>query len=195
MNLGELLGTQKEVLYKECYDESCTPFLRHIRQVAADMKCVVTKSFVDAYTYELGEPDVNIVLSIGKSIEIKHVFSGSLKLFGHELKKGKRLLWIRNGSCVEITWANWKWFYNSSQTWYDNIPEPTPWWEEEKILKDMKRNALFCDMSKSNRYVKIGKKGFNMTFDELKAQFAQDQKDKYIRKVINESRKILKDAM
>ncbi len=119
------------------------------------------------------------------------------RIFAHhlfaELKSAKQLYWLQANMCSQIGFGEWRWIYkwligsdNSQQ--YDNELSATAL---NAIAVEKRRDGVFYDMAKRNRYKKIGKRGFNTTFDEVRAMQKMVAYDKWLRELNIETNKIL----
>ena len=117
------------------------------------------------------------------------------KQVGIFLKRGDKLCWVHGKSVVTITWDNWKRVYQQlSATLTESqasCPSAMSHREYSRIQEEKRREKVFYEAASCNRIKKLGKRGFNTTFDELRAAHRSEEYEKRLRNIKNEARRIL----
>ena len=152
------------------------------------------RKFWQSLNYEYTQhPDVMICVS-GKQITIATVQLNRVfaRHIGECLKRGDVICWIRNSSVIVVDWSNWKSVYSSltKAPDTDTLPTPPSRREMRVIRENRRREHAFGEMAKNPCSKKLGKKGYNLTFDEIRARQRMEAMEKAQRTVISEARKI-----
>lgn len=129
--------------------------------------------------------------AIACSVQHTHMFARQM---GEFLKQGDVLCWLRSTGCIAITWDNWSLVYaHLTETPVKRDYDPyVSQGEMQNIKRNKKRDGMFYDMALSDRYKKMGKRGFSLSFDEHKARYMQEKYEKELRATIVEARAIMK---
>ena len=162
---------------------------------AIDVECGFKKSFwrelehthdVYAEAIVCVQGDETKVLCVRKS----RIFARHL---GELLKRGASLCWIVRNKCVRIDWENWKDIYaqltkGEDKRIYDSHMSLN---EFLAIQEHRRRERMFTEAGLSDRYKKLGKRGYNLSFDELRAVRKQQDIESEIYKTLRDARRIL----
>lgn len=115
------------------------------------------------------------------------------KHLGLMLKRGDKICWLDNGSIFEVNWDNWQSVYqeltNTQAT--DMLPVPPSKREMRMIRRKRERDELFYEGASVIRNKKLNKRGYNMSFDEIRAQMRHDAYEKRLRGIELEAKNIL----
>lgn len=138
-----------------------------------------------------------VVCVSGKQVSVMPVMESVAfaKRLGEMLKAGNSLLWVLNADTICITWDNWRECYvrlAGTLKSDDGLPVPISRRETRNIRTAKNRERMFNEAASCNRYKKMGKRGFNMAFDQARAEWRAEQYDKYFREVVTEAREIIK---
>lgn len=110
----------------------------------------------------------------------------------HEIKSGKQVYWIELENCFQVKPCNlpsvWAYLTQTTKRNYEYDEYDVA---AERLAKiDAKREKMFYEAAKANRYSKIGKRGFNTSFDELRAFMRHDAYERELRGVVENAREI-----
>ena len=139
-------------------------------------------------------PNVMVCVS-GKRISVLPVTKSVTfaKHLGVMLKRGDKICWLENGYLCEVNWDNWKAVYRSLTTepTSDALPVPPSRHELHMMRINRDREEMFYEAASVVRNKKLNKRGYNMTFDEVRAQMRHEAYEKRLRGVEIEARNIL----
>lgn len=162
--------------------------------IASDHKHVLNASFWQELGAEFKSGCYVAVLIKGKSASIFPECNSPrmARMIGDRLKQGYGICVITpSGWAQRVTWENWKRIY-AMLTRVDNGYEAAPSEREiRNITTKRKKEAEFYEAASCIRNKKLGKRGFNMTFDELRAQMRQEAYERNLRTVTNTARTIM----
>lgn len=103
------------------------------------------------------------------------------KCVGERLKRGG-VVWMHDNTFREVTWDNWKHTYAMlcpKVPVYTSGELDKPSKKECAEIKETRRlDRFFNEMKSVDRYKKMGKRGFNANFDELKRKWQIAEFDK-----------------
>lgn len=109
------------------------------------------------------------------------------------LKRGYTIVFVGGGrDAWEVGWNNWKSTYSllvSKQT-DDDLPDYPSRAEIHAIRIRRNREKAFSEAAECIRYKKLGKRGFNMSFDEMRALRRAAEIEKEIREVERDTKEI-----
>lgn len=111
---------------------------------------------------------------------------------GEEVKAGKRMFWVEKHFGYELDKAEWKatWAELTATPERNNYPVPVSQREAKRIQINAERDAMFYGMAQTTRYKKIGKRGFNTSFDEMRAQMRTEAYERQLRNITKGAREI-----
>lgn len=178
----------------EQYAPSLSKVHDYIYAFASDNNCVLNANFwKNLQTYYVTERNVMVCIKNKKAsvlcVQKTPIFAHHL---GEMLKQGYAILWVECSVADIVDWVNWKFVYNCLVQKRDN-------WNYDKqiskrevayIKKENKREKMFYEASISDRYKKLGKRGYNLSFDELRALRKQQEIEKEIYKTISKAKQI-----
>ena len=105
-------------------------------------------------------------LPVIRSVQFAKIVGERLKRYG--------IVWMHDNTWRKVTWDNWKQTYAMlcpKVPVYTSGELDKPSKKEYAEIKETRRlNRFFSDMKQVDRYKKMGKRGFNANFDELKRQ-------------------------
>lgn len=163
--------------------------------LAANAKCVTNGKFWQRLQWAINENGCAVVQFVGKTAKVIEATKTSVfgKHLCNRLKAGDNLAWVDMHSCYTLDWETWK------QTWNkitftpsaDNLPTPPSVREMSQIRINRDRQEMFCEAAQVIRNKKLGKRGFNMSFDEIRAMQRQEAYERSLRGVVNDARKIM----
>ena len=109
------------------------------------------------------------------------------------LKRGDKICWLENGYLCEVNWDNWKGVYHAHTTEpsSDALPVPPSRHELRMMQINRDRDEMFYEAASVIRNKKLNKRGYNMTFDEIRAQMRHEAYEKRLRGIEIEARKIM----
>ena len=119
------------------------------------------------------------------------------RVFAHhvgELLKTCVLLWVREENAYPVGWDNWRWVYQrlvratDIQQYDSELSEC----EEKRLRTKQQKLAEFYDLAKPDRYKKLGKRGYNLSFDEIRALRRQEAYEKRLYGTIEVAKDIMK---
>lgn len=115
------------------------------------------------------------------------------KHLGGILKRGDKICWLKNGYLCEVSWENWKSVYRSLTVEATNgeLPVPPSRHEMRMIQTKRDRDEMFYEAASVIRNKKLNKRGYNMTFDEIRAQMRHEAYEKRLCGVETEARNIM----
>lgn len=163
--------------------------------LAADAKCVTNGKFWQRLQWAMNDNGCAVVQFVGKTAKV--IEATKTAVFGKHLcgrlKAGDRLVWIDMHSCYALDWETW------GQTWKaitfvpstDNLPVPPSEHEMCQIRTNRNRQEMFYEAAQVIRNKKLGKRGFNMSFDEIRARQRQEEYERSLRNTINDAKKIM----
>lgn len=109
------------------------------------------------------------------------------------LKENKQIFWLQYDNCYEITKRNisalYKYLEGAPVAQYEYMERNVR--EETRIAHDKKREKEFHDIARPNIYRKIGKRGFNTSFNELRAFERHNAYEKELRGITKKAKEIL----
>ena len=196
VQLGAMLNVAQSQTDAEKYAYSVsTKTHEHLYKFAAELKCVLNAKFwKDLQTEYIYDKSVMVCIK-GKNATVmpvhrKPVFA---KHLGEMLKGGYAICWVTDRYTQVVSWENWKWIYNALTEIqeHSDIPVPISKRERVRIRVESDRQRMFTSAAGCNRYKKIGKRGFNTTFDEMRAQIRTEAYERKLRGVIGEAKRII----
>ena len=116
----------------------------------------------------------------------------------HELKRGCTLLFVTHKRVVRICWSNW-------QMWYDkftamppkqnNAPDKPTYATMRKLREQRYKEHMFYQLADPQITKKIGKRGYNLSFDEIRAIRHMEAIERRNRIIIKEAQKIYESVL
>lgn len=112
-----------------------------------------------------------------------------------ELLKTCKLLWVFDELHVAVTWDNWKSVYahltstKSTQVYDPEMSEC----EQERHRVERKRENMFYEQATSDRYKKMGKRGYNLSFNELRAVRRMEAMERQQYRILKTASKIMEE--
>lgn len=109
------------------------------------------------------------------------------------LKRGYTVIFVGEGhDAWQVNWRNWHDTYRllADKHETDNLPDYISKAEIRAIRIRHKRERAFAEAAECIRYKKLGKRGFNMSYDEIRALRRADLLEKEIRGVVSEAQAI-----
>jgi hypothetical protein len=88
-----------------------------------------------------------------------------------ELLKTHKVCWVWGEDVIDVDWENWKAVYGylvpvkHAQVYDPEMSE----YERERHEVERNREEMFYEQATSNRYKKMGKRGYNLSFNEMRA--------------------------
>lgn len=115
------------------------------------------------------------------------------KSVGYHLRKQDSVIWIHDcGSFKEVNYQNWKQVWNKitpKAQKQNEICQPSK--QEMAEIREERRLDNFFNSARSvDLYKKLGKRGYNMTFDELKRKRQIEAIDRHIYNVKHQAEEI-----
>lgn len=166
-----------------------------INKFVADKPCKLDANFWKSFEldYAYGR---NVMLCVtGKRVKVIDVIESVTfaKHICQLLKSGNQICWVRDCSVYTITWENWSAIYRKMTTKRDmrSLPTPPAKWEIHVHQVERKREKMFYETAEVIRSKKLSKRGYNMTFDEVRAMRRHEEYEKYLRSTSKEARNIL----
>ena len=110
-----------------------------------------------------------------------------------ELLKTCKLLWVFDDFRTIVDWDNWKSVYahltsaKSAQVYDYEMSES----EQERYRVERKRENMFYEQATSDRYKKMGKRGYNLSFDELRAVRRVEAMERQQYRILKTARNIM----
>lgn len=136
--------------------------------------------------------DVMVCVGADKKVSVLPVRRD--KIFAHHigvLLKSSKIMW----GATEVNWSNWEKVYSylvpatDVQQYDSELSER----EENRLRTKQKKLAEFYDLAKPDRYKKIGKRGFNTTFDEIRAVQRQERYERRLYGTFKEAKRIMEN--
>lgn len=196
MQLSAMLNVAQSQTDAEKYAQSVpTKIHERLYKLASELNCVLNADFwKDLQTEYVSDQSVMVCIKGNKatvmSVVNKPAFARHL---GEMLKGGYDISWVTDTFYVKVSWDNWKWIYKALTETYDDsdLPAPISKRERVRIRVESDRQRMFTSAAGCNRYKKIGKRGFNTTFDEMRAQIRTEAYERKLRGVIGEAKRII----
>ena len=110
-----------------------------------------------------------------------------------ELLKTHKVCRVFEGVALSVNWENWKSVYRSLMPRKDNQVydyEPSEW-EVEVREKERKREVMFYEQASNDRYKKMGKRGYNLSFNEMRAVRRMEAAERQACRTIRAARQIM----
>ena len=196
VQLGAMLNVAQSQTDAEKYAYSVsTKTHEYLYKFAAELKCVLNAKFwKDLQTEYIYDKSVMVCIK-GKNATVMPVMENPTfaKHLGEMLKGGYAICWVTDRYTQAVSWDNWKWIYKvltETQTQSD-LPAPISKRERVSIRVESDRQRMFTGAAECNRYKKIGKRGFNTTFDEMRAEIRTEAYERKLRGVIGEAKRII----
>lgn len=166
-----------------------------VNEFAADQKCKLDENFWKRFGSQWFWDNSVIVCIDGKNAKILNVTEGVTfaKHICQLLKAGNRICWFRGNAAYDITWEYWKRIYTRlvGNVSLSDLPEPPSKRELRERRVNRKREKMFYETAEVIRSKKLSKRGYNMTFDEVRAMRRHEEYEKYLRSTSKEARKIM----
>ena len=112
-----------------------------------------------------------------------------------ELLKTCKLLWVFDELYTVVSWDNWKSVYRHLTSAKDAQvydPEMSEC-EQKRHLVERKRENMFYEQATSDRYKKMGKRGYNMSFNELRAVRRMEAMERQQYRILKIAKKIMEE--
>lgn len=112
-----------------------------------------------------------------------------------ELLKTCKLLWVFDELYTVVSWDNWKSVYRHLTSAKDTQvydPEMSEC-EQKRHLVERKRENMFYEQATSDRYKKMGKRGYNMSFNELRAVRRMEAMERHQYRVLKTAKKMMEE--
>ena len=112
-----------------------------------------------------------------------------------ELLKTCNLLWVFDELHVVVTWDNWKSVYahltsaKNAQVYDYEMSEH----EQERHRVERKRENMFYEQATSDRYKKMGKRGYNLSFNEMRAVRRMEAMERQQYRILKTASKIMEE--
>ena len=141
-----------------------------------------------------------ILCADGKSVKIMSEMHGNAFAVHMKslLKRGCTLLFVTHKRVCHICWKNW-------QNWYDKftaapkqvntLPDKPTAASMRKLREQRHKERTFYQLADPQITKKMGKRGYNLSFDEIRARQRMEAMERRNRTVVNEARKIYESAM
>lgn len=138
--------------------------------------------------------DVMVCVQPDKKVRILDVRRN--RSFAHhvgELLKTHKVCWVWSGDVIDVDWENWKAVYGylvpakHAQVYDPEMSE----YERERHEVERNREEMFYEQATSNRYKKMGKRGYNLSFDEMRAVRRMEAAERQASRTIIAARKIM----
>ena len=106
-----------------------------------------------------------------------------------ELLKTSKLMWGN----IEVTWKNWKAVYayltasKDAQVYDYEMSED----EQERYAVERKREEMFYEQASNDRYKKMGKRGYNLSFNEMRAVRRMEAAERQAYRTIKSARQMM----
>ena len=110
-----------------------------------------------------------------------------------ELLKTHKICWVWGEDAIEVSWKNWKAVYNylvptrNNQVYDPQMSDD----ERERTLTARKKMGEFYNLALSDRYKKMGKRGYNLSFDEARAVRRMEAAERKMYRTIRTARQIM----
>ena len=146
-------------------------------------------AWTDAYSLTR---DVMVCVGANRKVTVIPVRHG--RIFARhigELLKTSKIMW----GDVEVTWGNWKALYSYLTSTKDNQVYDLEMSESEleRYAVERKRENMFYEQATSDRYKKMGKRGYNLSFDEMRAVRRMEAMERHQYRIIKNARNIMAD--
>lgn len=143
--------------------------------------------FDDAYK---SAHDVMVCVDASKRVSVFPVRRG--RIFARhvgELLKTCKIMW----NTIDVTWENWKAVYAYLTYVKDTqVYDPEMFEEElEYYAVERKREKMFYEQASNDRYKKMGKRGYNMSFNEMRALRRIEAAERQAYRTIKTARQIM----
>lgn len=138
--------------------------------------------------------DVMVCVGADKNVCVLEVRRN--RNFAHhvgELLKTHKVCWVWGEDVIPVDWENWKAVYSylvpskNSQVYDPEMSE----YERERTLTARKKMGEFYDLALSDRYKKMGKRGYNLSFDEARAVRRMEAAERKMYRTIRTARQIM----
>lgn len=138
--------------------------------------------------------DVMVCVQPDRKVQIIEVRRN--RSFAHhvgELLKTHKVCWVWGEDVIPVDWENWKAVYSylvpskNSQVYDPEMSE----YERERTLTARKKMGEFYDLALSDRYKKMGKRGYNLSFDEARAVRRMEAAERKMYRTIRTARQIM----
>ena len=145
--------------------------------------------FNDAYK---SAHDVMVCVDANKKVKILPVRHDRIfaRHVGELLKRGN-VMWGN----IEVTWKNWKAVYaylTSAKS--TQVYDPEMFEEDlERYRVERKRENMFYEQATSDRYKKMGKRGYNLSFNELRAVRRMEAMERQQYRILKTASKIMEE--
>ena len=112
-----------------------------------------------------------------------------------ELLKTCKLLWVFDELHTVVEWGNWKSVYahltsvKSTQVYDYEMSEH----EQERRRVERKRENMFYEQASNDRYKKMGKRGYNLSFNELRAVRRMEAMERQQYRILKTASKIMEE--
>lgn len=178
----------------------CVPSMDGVRKdvntfVAEFLGGKVRPNFWDDFNAKYSPThDVMVCIGHDKKVRILEVrYDRRFARYVGELLKSAKILWAKGDKGHRVDWANWKSVYSCLTAPADTrvYDEYTSERKQRAILAKQKREADFYDLARPDRYKKVGKRGYNMSFDEMRAEQRQERYEQYLRGTLRGARTIM----
>lgn len=193
----EQVGAMREISSKPTFAQIHVPFLSDEARgfISAFVGRKSDENFWKRLRSEYDYAPSVMVCVVGKSVEVIQVRQSVIfaKHLGDMLKRGAKICWVRNRVTFEVNWENWKSVYKSLtavQSESDALPMPPSRHQMRMMREERGREKAFYEAASVIRNKKLNKRGYNMSFDEIRAQMRHDAYEKHLRGVEIEARKI-----
>lgn len=138
--------------------------------------------------------DVMVCVGADKSVSVLEVRRN--RNFAHhvgELLKTHKVCRAFEGVALPVTWKNWKSVYRAltqhrDEQVYDYEPSE---WEVEVRNVERKREEMFYEQASNDRYKKMGKRGYNLSFNEMRAVRRMEAAERQAYRTIKSARQIM----
>lgn len=182
--------------YAEMYAPSASEHTAQaINKFAANLSCKLDEKFWKSFEIDYAYGRNVMICVSGKRANVMDVMENVTfaKHICQLLKAGNSICWVRDSRVYAVTWDNWKSLYAKMTVKRDSCSLPTPpsSWELLDHEIKRKRDKMFYESAEVIRSKKLSKRGYNMTFDEVRAMRRHDEYEKYLRSTSKEARKIL----
>lgn len=112
-----------------------------------------------------------------------------------ELLKTCKLLWVFDELHTVVEWGNWNSVYahltsvKSTQVYDYEMSEH----EQERRRVERKRENMFYEQASNDRYKKMGKRGYNLSFNELRAVRRMEAMERQQYRILKTASKIMEE--
>lgn len=171
--IGEMRSVATAKTSAEKYAPTLQPVHEHLYTFADKHKCVLDVRFWCTLSTEYAtSADVVVCINAGNAevfpVRKTRLFAHHL---GEKLKGGCAICRVINGKTMVVNWDNWKETYarltsSADKREYDLQLSGA---QKRKMRIDAERERMFDGAAQCNRYKKMGKRGFNLAFNEMRA--------------------------